>query len=45
MNGFALFDAESGGNMIAWGEITVPKAIDIGDTARFEAGDLDITLD
>ena len=45
MNGFALFDAESGGNMIAWGEITVPKAVDIGDTAKFEAGDLDITLD
>jgi len=45
MNGFALFDAESGGNMIAWGDITVPKAINIGDAARFEAGDLDISID
>lgn len=45
INGWALYDAESGGNMIVWGNITVPKTINIGDTAKFAAGDLDVTLD
>lgn len=42
---FALFDAESGGNMIAWGELDVAKDVDIGDTAKFAANEFDITLD
>lgn len=42
---FALFDAASAGNMLAHGALTVPKAIGSGDTARFAAGDLDLTLD
>lgn len=45
INGFALFDAETDGNMIIWGEITTPKAINIGDTAKFAIGELDVTLD
>jgi hypothetical protein len=42
---FALFDALTGGNMLAHGALTVAKAIGIGDTAKFAAGDLDVTLD
>jgi hypothetical protein len=42
---FALFDAVSGGNMLAWGDLAVSKAVDSGDTAEFAAGDLDVTLD
>jgi hypothetical protein len=42
---FALFDAVSGGNMLAHGSLSASKAIDNGDTAKFAAGDLDITLD
>jgi len=45
MNGWALYDALEGGNMIVWGNITVPKTINIGDTAKFAAGDLDVTQD
>ncbi len=43
INGFALYDAESGGNMIAWGALGAAKTIDIGDTAKFAAGDFDVT--
>jgi hypothetical protein len=42
---FALFDAASGGNMLAHGSLSVPKSISSGDTAKFAAGDLDISLD
>lgn len=42
---FALFDAVSGGNMLAHGALTAQKVIDNGDTATFAAGDIDITLD
>lgn len=45
MNGWALYDAITAGNMIIWGEITTPKTINIGDTAKFAIGDLDVTLD
>jgi len=41
---FALFDAVTGGNMLAHGELSQPKAIGSSDTAKFEAGDLDIAL-
>lgn len=44
INGFALYDALSGGNMLGWSALDAAKTIDIGDTARFAAGDLDITL-
>ena len=42
---FALFDAVTGGNMLAHGALNQPKAIGSSDTAKFEAGDLDISLD
>ena len=42
---FALFDASTGGNMLAHGSLTQSKAIASGDTARFSAGDLDVSLD
>ena len=42
---FALFDAASGGNMIAYGALASSTAVENGDTASFAAGTLDITLD
>lgn len=42
---FALFDTAVGGNMLAHGALNQPKAIGISNTARFEAGDLSISLD
>ncbi len=42
---FALFDAATAGNMLAHGALSQSKAIGESDTARFEAGDLDISLD
>lgn len=45
INGWALYDAETVGNMIIWGNITTPKAIDVGDTAKFSIGVLDVSLD
>jgi len=41
---FALFDAASAGNMLAHGTLSVSKSIDSGDTAKFAAGDLDVSL-
>lgn len=40
-----VFDALSGGNLIAYGDLTTNKTIDTGDVFRIPAGDLDITLD
>jgi len=42
---FALFDAESGGNMLAPGVLGTPKAIGSGDVAKFAPGDLNVSLD
>jgi len=42
---FALFDAATGGNMLAYGSLSQPKTIGASDTAQFEAGDMDISLD
>jgi hypothetical protein len=42
---FAIFDAASAGNMLAQGALNVSKSISSGDTAKFAAGDLDVTLD
>lgn len=35
---------DTGSAIIAYGELTTPKAIDNGDTAQFAIGDLDISL-
>lgn len=42
---FGIFDADSAGNLLYWAELTTNKTIDSGDTAKFAAGDLDITED
>lgn len=42
---FALFDALTGGNMLGHSSLTTSKAIGIGDTAKYAAGELDVTLD
>ncbi len=41
---FALFDAVTAGNMLAHGVLSQSKTIGNSDTARFQAGDLDISL-
>ena len=42
---FALFDADTAGTMLLHGALTASKSIDNGDTAKFAAGDLDVSLD
>ena len=42
---FGIFDAITGGNFLAWADLTVNKTILTGDTAEFAAGELDVTLD
>lgn len=42
---FALFDAASAGNMLAFGALSQSKSINESETTRFEAGDLQISLD
>ena len=41
----AVFDASSGGNMLAHSALTASKTIGNGDVFRITAGSLDITLD
>lgn len=40
-----IMTASTGGNLIAFANLTTSKAIDTGDVLRFNAGALDITLD
>lgn len=40
-----VFDALTGGNLIAYAALTLSKTIDTGDVLRIPDGDLDITLD
>jgi hypothetical protein len=42
---FALFDAATAGNMLAHGSLSESKSIGSGDTVKFAAGDLDVSLD
>jgi len=42
---FAICDAATVGNMLAYGALTVSKSVQTGDTPKFDTGDLDITLD
>jgi hypothetical protein len=41
---FALMDAATTGNMLAWGSLTTPQAVGTGNTVSFAVGELDITL-
>jgi hypothetical protein len=43
--GFGVYDAASGGNLLAYGTLGTQKSIGVGDTASFAAGQLTITLD
>lgn len=41
----ALYDAESGGNMLMHSILDVEKIVNDGDTFKFNAGDLDVTVE
>lgn len=40
-----VYDASTGGNLIAYAALTTSKAIDTGDVMRINASDLDVTMD
>ena len=40
-----IYDASTGGNLLAYAALTTAKAISSGDVFRIPTGDLDITLD
>jgi len=40
-----VYDASSGGNLLAYAALTSSKTIETGDVFRVPAGDLDISLD
>jgi len=40
----AIFDASTGGNMIAWAQLTTARTINDGDVFRIPAGSLTVTL-
>lgn len=40
----AVFDASSGGNMLAWADLTSNKTISAGDVFRFPASSFTVTL-
>ena len=40
----AIFDASTGGNMIAWSALTTSRTINDGDVFRIPAGSLTVTL-
>lgn len=40
-----VFDAETGGNLLAYAALSTSKAIDTGDVLRLPLGELDIVLD
>lgn len=42
---FAIFDASTSGNMLAWGALAASKTVGSGDTFNIAIGDLTITLD
>jgi len=41
---FGLFDAPTGGNLLWWGPLTIPKTINQADVVNFPAGSLSVTL-
>jgi len=41
---FAICDAVTAGNVLAYGSLTISKSVASGDTPKFATGDLDITL-
>lgn len=45
MSHIVLYDASSGGNLLAYAALTTAKTVQNGDTAQFAVGDITITLD
>lgn len=41
----ALYDAESGGNMLMHSILDASKVVNDGDTFKFNAGDVDVTIE
>jgi len=41
----ALMDAITGGHVLMWTQLDASKQIDNGDTFKFNAGDLDVTIE
>jgi hypothetical protein len=41
---FSIWDAESAGNALMYSSVTTPKAVNSGDTAKFTAGDITVTI-
>lgn len=42
VNGVAIFDDPTAGNMLYFGDLTAPKTVDNGDTASFGTGTLTV---
>jgi hypothetical protein len=42
---WAIFDASSGGNLVAWAALTTSRSPISGDTPAFAIGELDILMD
>lgn len=42
---FGILDAAAAGNLLYWADLTVNKAVNSGDTAKFPVGDIDVTED
>jgi hypothetical protein len=40
---FGIFDADTAGNLLYWGELTNAKTINTGDTVKFLTGEIDIS--
>lgn len=41
---FGIYDAPTGGNLLFWGALTIPKTINQSDTVTFPAASLSITF-
>lgn len=44
-NGFGIWDAITGGNLLAFKDLTTPRTVLLGDSASFATADLTITVD
>lgn len=44
MSHFAIFDAETGGNLLWHGALTASKLVEVGDSLTVAIGDIDLTL-
>jgi hypothetical protein len=45
VNGFGIYDNSSGGNLLAFEDLTTPRTLGAGDSAEFATSDLSVTLD